>query len=286
VGKYLRRHRGGSSEESNNFPEFASAGGDPVIPDDVFVDHGPSDPGRLVAGPFKEEALDGDSGGAESIGREVLTDEDWFGPSQSDDDSYAARRDVSLASMLMLGGSPYQRIDGMGLARKALETPLAGDPRWDISEEERSMLGNARAWCLLVHGDLGHRSRLDDPFVLADAERSVAAARVMTPENPNIETTLALLRLRQNRMDEALESAQRALELFAAVPEHQRSGRTQGAATLAVVTHALVAACSGDVHGARVLSAAARAVVTPLDLDEAAFTSLLAEVERTIARSD
>lgn len=285
VAKHLRRRRGGSSEEATTYPRGQPSREDPVIPDDVFLDHGPSDPGRFVTGRFEEEAFGGDAVKAESFRPEAVTDEDWFGPSRADDDSYAARRDVSLASMLMLGGSPYQRIDGMGLARKALETPPTGDPRRDISEEERSLLGNARAWCLLVHGDLGHRSRLDDPFVLADAERFVEAARGMAPGNPNIETTMALLRLRQDRMEDALESAEHALEVFASIPEHQRNGRTQGAATLAVVTRALVAASSGDLHGARVLSAAARAVVTPLDLDEAAFTALLAELDRTIAGS-
>ncbi len=75
---------------------------------------------------------------------------------------------------------------------------------------------------------------------------------------------------------DALESAERALELFARIPEHQRGGRTQGAAILAVVTHALVVASMGDWGGARMLSTAARAVVTPLDLDEAAFLALLA----------
>ena len=112
-----------------------------------------------------------------SSGGEPAPDEDWFGSDQPGEDSYAARMDVSLACMLMLGASPYQRIDGMGLARKALEEPSIGDSRRDISVEERSILANARAWCLLVHGDLGHLSRLYDPFVLADAERFVEVAR-------------------------------------------------------------------------------------------------------------
>ncbi len=222
-----------------------------------------------------------DSGPAEG---EPAPDEDWFGPSEPDVEGYAASNDVSLASMLMLGTSAYQRIDGMGLARKSLEAIPTGDSRRDLSKEERAMLANARAWCLLVHGDLGHRSRLDDPFVLADAERHVQVAAGITPGDPSTETTVALLRLRQGRGADALESIERALEAFARLPDHGRSGRTQGAAILAVLTRALVAASSGDLHGAQILSTAARAVRSPLDVDEAAFSALLGQIDETIAR--
>ena len=238
---------------------------------------GDSDEGPLVTGPLVPEPVE-----AEAFGGEPAPDEDWFGSDQPGEDSYAARMDVSLACMLMLGASSYQRIDGMGLARKALEEPSIGDPRRDISSGERSILANARAWCLLVHGDLGHLSRLDDPFVLADAERFVEVARRLSPGNPSIETTLALLRLRQGRTAEATEIIERAMEGFGAVPEHERSGRTQGAAILAVVTQALVAASAGDTHAARVLCSAARAVVAPIDLDEAAFAALLSQVDGLI----
>ncbi len=145
------------------------------------------------------------------------------------------------------------------------------------------MLANARAWCLLVHGDLGHRSRVDDPFVLADAERNIELARSVTPDSPYVETTMALQRLRQGRTAEALESAQRALMGFARLPDHQRDARTQGAAILATVTLALSAAVWGDLQGARALGAAARAVRTPLDLDDAAFAALIGEVDEIIA---
>ena len=221
---------------------------DALEPPGTFFDGGDSEDGSLDTGPVEG----GSSGG------EPAPDEDWFGSDQPGEDSYAARMDVSLACMLMLGASPYQRIDGMGLARKALEEPSIGDSRRDISAEERSILANARAWCLLVHGDLGHLSRLDDPFVLADAERFVEVARRVSPGNPSVETTLALLRLRQGRTAEATEVIEGAMESFAAVPEHERSGRTQGAAILGVVTHALVTASSGDLHAARVLVSAAR----------------------------
>ncbi|HTU37571.1 MAG TPA: hypothetical protein VMF35_06105 [Acidimicrobiales bacterium] len=227
-----------------------------------------------------------DSGAGESTWSAVVPapEEDWFGPSELSEQSEAARRDVSLASMLMLGTSSYQRIDGMGLARKALEVTPTGDPRQDLSTEERAMLANARAWCLLVHGDLGHRSRLDDPFVLADAERHVALARGVAPGSPYVETTEALLRFRQGRAGEAVESAQRAMEAFSRIPDHDRTGTTQGGAIMAVLMLALLAAASGDVHGARVLGTAARAVRTPLDIDDAAFTALLSELDEAIAR--
>ncbi len=304
MAKHTRRRWRRSSGERTSFPTDESAWNDPdpFTPDDAWPVHpgpesGPTFVGTLDTPALGEgeavEAQPGEGVGArpeeavdvEQIVVEPAPDDDWFGPSDAGDEMYAARRDVSLASMLMLGSSPYQRIDGMGLARKALENPPTGDTRRDISEEERAMLANARAWCLLVHGDLGHRSRLDDPFVLADAERFVEFARAVTPGSPSLETTVALLRIRQGRTAEALVSAERALELFAQITEHQRGGRTQGAAILAVVTHALAAASSGDVHAAQVLSAAARAVATPLDLDEAAFSALLAEVDREIARS-
>jgi hypothetical protein len=193
--------------------------------------------------------------------------------------------DVSLASMLMLGTTSYQRIDGLGMARKALEAPATGDPRRDLTEEERLLLTNARAWCLLVHGDLGHRARLDDPFVLAEAERSVEEVRRLAPDTPQCETNVALLRIRQGRITEALLSAQRAVEGFAQMPDHQRNGGTQGAALLALLTLALAMASNADPATARWLVEAARAVRVPLDLDEPAFAALLTQVEEAVAPS-
>jgi hypothetical protein len=277
VAKHLRRRRRGSSEQPTVSFKDLSERGDALPSVEEFFEQGASDFEPAEPGSHLAEGTDGSPDGSERG-----PDEDWFEPSPGDAAGAAARMDVSLASMLMLGASSYQRIDGMGLARKALETPPTGDPRQDLSEEERSILANARAWCLLVHGDLGHLSRLDDPFVLADAERFVDVAHDISPESPTVETTVALLRHRQGRGPEASESIQRAMEGFAAIPEHRRSGSTQGAAVLAVITQALLAASSGDIERARVLSTAARAVVTPLDLDEAAFAALLAEVDALI----
>jgi hypothetical protein len=207
-----------------------------------------------------------------------------FGPEQAED-VYVASADVSLAGMLMLGANKWQRIDGMGLARRALEEPPTGDVRRDLSQEERTLLANARAWCMLVHGDLGHRSRRDDPFVLADAERNVEEARSAAPRSPQVETSLALLRLRQGRTAEALESARRAVDAYASFSEHERTGRSQGGAILALVTLAVATAASGDTATARALGAAARAVKLPVDLDEVAFDALMAQLDEATSAS-
>jgi hypothetical protein len=290
VAKHLRRRRRGSRERPPASAGDSSREDGAGEAGDAFFDIADPDDGSRALEPIEWEPIDWDAPAQDAPAQdpsdlEPTPHEDWFAPAEPGTDTYAARQDVSLASMLMLGASPYQRIDGMGLARKALETPPTGDPRRDLTGDERSILANARAWCLLVHGDLGHLSRLDDPFVLADAERFAEVARGISPQNPSVETTTALLRLRQGRTTEAQASIERAVEAFAAIPEHQRNGTTQGAAVLAVVTQALVTASSGDLQGARVLSTAARAVVTPLDLDEAAFAALLGEVERLIVPS-
>jgi hypothetical protein len=216
---------------------------------------------------------------------ETHDDQDWLDPAELGEDGYTARMDVSLASMLMLGTTSYQRIDGIGMARKALEAPSTGDPRRDLSEDERLFLTRARAWCLLVHGDLGHRSRLDDPFVLAEAERCVDEVRRLAPDSPQGATSVALLRIRQGRIDEGLQSARAAVDGFARMPDHHRNGSTQGGALLALLTLALAIATSGDADTARVLAEAARAVRIPMDLDEPAFVALLTQLEEVNAQS-
>ncbi len=203
---------------------------------------------------------------------------DWFGPSDVGEDEYAPRLDVSLAVMLMLGANSWQRIDGMGMARQALEAPRTGDARHDLSDEERFEMANGRAWCLLVHADLARHGRRDDPFVLADAGRHMVLAQELDPASPRLGTTLALLRLRQDRLDEAMPAARRAVDAFGRLADERRSGRTQGAALLAVLTLALVTARSGDPAAAVSLAAAASALRSPLDVDDAAFTALLAEI--------
>jgi hypothetical protein len=190
--------------------------------------------------------------------------------------------DVPLAGMLMLGESSWQRIDGMGMARQALEAPLTEDARKDLSDQERFLLANGRAWCLAVHADLAHKGRRDDPFVVADASRHLELAQAVDPDNPQVQTTLALVRYRQGRTTEALEAAQAAVQAFGAMADRQRSGRTQGAAVLAVVTWALLTAASGDLATARMLGKAARAVTTSIDIDEASFSSLMAELSEWV----
>ena len=206
---------------------------------------------------------------------------DWFGPSSLAEDDYTPRLDVSLAAMLMLGANPWQRIDGMGMARQALEAPRTGDVRNDLSDEERFEMANGRAWCLLVHADLAHHGRRDDPFVLADAGRHLAMAHELDPANPRLATTLALLRLRQGKLDEAMKAARHTVDAFGRLPDERRSGRTQGAALLAVLTLALVSASTGDPVASASLALAARAMRSPLDVDDAAFAALLSELEGT-----
>ena len=207
---------------------------------------------------------------------------DWFGPSDVGEDDYAPRLDVSLAAMLMLGANSWQRIDGMGMARQALEAPRTGDARHDLSDEERFEMANGRAWCLLVHADLARHGRRDDPFVLADAGRHLELAQELDPANPRLWSSLALLRLRQGRLDEAMQAARRAVDAFGRLADERRSGRTQGSALQAVLTLALVSARSGDSATAVSLAAAARAVRSPLDVDDAAFTALLSEIDGAV----
>jgi hypothetical protein len=212
-------------------------------------------------------------------GDEQLETPDWFAPADVGEDDYTPRLDVSLAAMLMLGANSWQRIDGMGMARQALEAPPTGDPRHDLSDEERFEMANGRAWCLLVHADLAHHGRRDDPFVLADARRHLEIAHQLDPLNPRLQTTLALFRLREGKFDEAQEIASRAVDAFGRVADDRRSGRTQGAALLALITLTLATARTGEAAISAALAAAARAVRSPLDIDDAAFAALLSEVE-------
>ncbi len=210
---------------------------------------------------------------------------DWFGPSDFAEDDYAPRLDVSLAAMLMLGANPWQRIDGMGMARQALEAPRTGDVRHDLSDEERFEMANGRAWCLLVHADLAHHGRRDDPFVLADAGRHLTLAHELDSANPRLGATLALLRLRQGRLDEAMQAARHTVDAFGRLADERRSGRTQGVALLAVLTLALVSARNGDREVSASLASAATAMRSPLDVDDAAFAALLSELEGTDGRA-
>jgi hypothetical protein len=204
---------------------------------------------------------------------------DWFAPSDLDEDEYAPRFDVSLAAMLMLGANSWQRIDGMGMARQALEAPRTGDPRHDLTDEERFEMANGRAWCLLVHADLAHHGRRDDPFVLADAGRHLTMAHEVAPGDPRLETTSALLRFRQGALEEAVEAAQRAVHAFGRLSDDKRSGRTQGSALLALLTLALISVRTGEADVSASLVAAARALRSPVDVDDAAFGALLSELE-------
>lgn len=203
---------------------------------------------------------------------------DWLNPNANDEEGHAQRDDVALAMMLMLGADPWQRIDGMGMARKALQSADTADHAREFSYDERLMLANARAWCLAVHGDLSPVGLRDDPMVVADANRYVEFALAMAPQDPEVATTLALVRLRQGRIDEAVRIAQDAVQAFGSLPDRRRTGRAHGTAVLAVVTLALAKATVGDHLSAKHLVSAARAVRTALDIDEVALSSLTSEI--------
>jgi hypothetical protein len=213
--------------------------------------------------------------------QQVLPDEveppvDWLDLAGREDDR--PRHDVPLALMLMLGTSPWQRIDGMGIARQALEAPATGDPRHDLTDSERLMLANGRAWCHAVHADLSPITGHNDPIVLSDANRYAELAFAMAPREPVVATTRALICLRQGRIDDAIRIAHGAVEAFGSLTDRQRDAQAHGSAVLAVVTLALTTATAGDHLTAFALAAAARAMRTAIDIDEAAFASLSSEI--------
>ena len=90
----------------------------------------------------------------------------------------------------------------------------------------------------MVHSDLGHGGRSDDPIVLADAQRHVEQAQsVATQASQKAQAliTQALIDFRREGPQEALIEARNAAAAFAAVPDPERSGQNQGAACLAIV---------------------------------------------------
>jgi hypothetical protein len=232
-----------------------------------------------------EHRFDTDLRAVEPSTETGTTEPDWFAPSELGEDVYAARQEVPLAAMLMLGEHAWQRIDGMGLARQALEAPASGDLRVDLSDDERFLLANGRAWCLVVHSDLGHGGRRDDPIVLADAQRHVEQARSVATKDVHraqVLTTGALVTFRREGAQGALDLAQAAVDAFAVLPDSERSGQSQGIASLAVLTLALLTAASGATQPALNLARAAGALRPPLDVDQAAFGALLKELSEWI----
>ena len=68
------------------------------------------------------------------------------------------------------------------------------------------------------------------------------------------------------------------MDAFAVLPDNERSGQSQGAASLGVLTLALLTAASGDIEAALNLGRAAGALRPPLDVDQPAFAALLTEL--------
>jgi hypothetical protein len=150
-----------------------------------------------------------------------------------------------------------------------------------MTDEQRFLLANGRAWCLLVYGDLGHQGRRDDPFVLADAERHMALGERLSPGNPRLGTTKSLFFLRQGAIDQALKSAREVVDRFGAWPEHHRDAETQGVALLALLVLALAERAVGNAAAAELLATAVQAVRTSFEVDGNALRSLLAELHET-----
>jgi hypothetical protein len=210
---------------------------------------------------------------------------DWLALSDLDDDGALPLHDVALAMMLMAGSTPWQRVDGMGMARQALESPLTGNQWRDLTVDERLMLTNGRAWCHAVYGDLSPIGSRNDPVVLADAIRHADLAHSMSPHDPEVAMTMSLIRLRQGRVDDALTIAHAAVEGFGSLTARQRSGRAHGSAVLAVVVLALATASSGDIRTAIALGSAARAMRSAVEVDGSALASLLGELSDLMSQA-
>ena len=140
-----------------------------------------------------------------------------------------------------------------GWPARPWKRPLTGDQRVDLSEDERFLLANGRAWCLVVHSDLGHGGRRNDPIVLTDARRHVELAQdvatrdASTGPGPDDQGPPCLP---SEGTEEALGLAQASVDAFAVLPDNERSGQSQGTASLAVLTLALLTAASGDTDAA------------------------------------
>ena len=143
--------------------------------------------------------------------------------SDSNDDGAGPHNDASLALMLMAGPNPWQRIDGMGMARTALETAPTGNEWRDLNHNERLMLANGRAWCHAVYGDLSSNRIRNDPVVLVDAVRYASLAYEINPHEPEVSTTLALIALRQGRLNDAFGFAHAAVDSFASLTDRQHA---------------------------------------------------------------
>jgi hypothetical protein len=209
---------------------------------------------------------------------------EWHDLSEHDHVHAGPRNDIPLALMLMEGSTTWQRIDGMGMARQALEAPVTGNRWHDLTDGERLVLANGRAWCHVVHADLSPVGNHQDPVVLVDAIRHAEIAYAIGPDDPEVATTLSLIELRRGNVHEAVRLAERAVNTFARLSDGRRTGRAHGSATLAVVMLALASAHAGDTGTALALGSAARATRTALDVNEAALAALLQELSVVAGR--
>jgi hypothetical protein len=193
------------------------------------------------------------------------------------------RRDVALAIMLMLAPEPWLRVDGMSLARQALDAPSTGDPRRDLKDYERGMLADGRARCLVLHCDLMLGSTREDPIVAYEASRYAEFAMRLAPDDAEVTITLALVRLRQRRAEEASELARRALEALGADPYAASDGRVQSAALLSMLILAISSMHMGDRPTAWALVDVISSAPAPLEVDEVGCARLIAELNDLLA---
>lgn len=189
------------------------------------------------------------------------------------------RRNASHAVAMMLGSTAALRIEGSGLARQVLDTAPVGDPRFDLGHDERALVAATRAWCLAVHSDLAIGNIEDDPILLAEAERCALTAYDLRPADAQVMTTVALVRLRQRRLDEAVQWAERSVGQLQGDPMLEEDGRVAATMAVALLVLAIARWRLGDASGAATLAQAALAWHHTLEIDDVGFAALLAEVD-------
>lgn len=226
---------------------------------------GGAGPGGVPAG------VEASPGGDDGAHHAPEADDDLTGP--------APRRDVAHALLLMLSPRAAMRIDGIGLARQALDHRRTGDARRDLTDDERGLVAGARAWCMAVHSDLAIGTIDGDPILLAEAERHAVEAYQLRPQDPQVVATLALVRHRQGRHADAVAWAEWAVTWIGQHPDLQVDGRLAATLATTLLVLALARWRLNDSLVAAELVEAAGAWRDTLELDDVAFAALAAETD-------
>lgn len=148
--------------------------------------------------------------------------------------------DRALALTLLRSSADSEVLDGVGIARRLLE-PTGEQVPDTFGPSIRAGLAGATAFALV-------RRQAPDPALLADADKWASLACELRPDSPSSIDTLALVRIRQGRYEEAEELVR---PLVVAIEDD--GDRTRCEATLA-----LALAGSGRYEEARELVARAR----------------------------